>query len=200
MAAGSRAYIALCGCWPMPRRMRWWRRWHGRAGCHRHCGRGRRSLETPCAGDEQPVRGTVRKKPVSLRLGFSGDLFGYSIELGYPPPSRSLFSLDPEIKRECIWHGSLYRRAAALVDRRRPVVTLPTDKSSEPEILTRNLNPFDSMLASIADPQRAPEMLEVREAIRGWRFYDSFRTDTASPVRSAHIGTFTPVMNKEGTD
>jgi len=149
---------------------------------------------------EQPVQGTVRRKPVSLKLGFSGDLFGYSIELGYPPPSRSLFSLDPEIKRECIWHGSLYRRAAALVDRRRPVVTLPSEKSSEPEILTRNLNPFDSMLASIADPQRAPEMLEVREAIRGWRFYDSFRTDTASPVRSAHIGTFTPVMNNEGTD
>src|SRR5579859_5982882 len=43
--------------------------------------------------------------------GIQRDLFGYSIELGYPPPSRSLFSLDPEIKRECIWHGSLYRRA-----------------------------------------------------------------------------------------
>lgn len=149
---------------------------------------------------EHPVQGTPRKKPVSLKLGFSTNGYGYSIELGYPPPSRSLFSLDPEIKRECIWHGAQYRRASALVDRRRPVVTLPSDNSSEPEILTRCLNPFDSMLTSIADPQRAPEMLEVREAIRGWRFYDSFRTDVTSPVRSAHIGTFTPVLNNEGTD
>jgi predicted ATPase len=56
------------------------------------------------------------------------------------------------------------------------------------------------MLASIADPQRAPEMLAVRESIRGWRFYDGFRTDMASPVRVPQIGTFTPVLNNDGTD
>jgi predicted ATPase len=56
------------------------------------------------------------------------------------------------------------------------------------------------MLASIADPQRAPEMFTVRESIRGWRFYDGFRTDINSPVRIPQIGTFTPVLNNEGTD
>jgi predicted ATPase len=56
------------------------------------------------------------------------------------------------------------------------------------------------MLATIADPQRAPEMLAVREAIRGWRFYEGFRTDAASPVRIPQIGTFTPVLSDEGTD
>jgi len=149
---------------------------------------------------EHPIEGTPRKKPVSLKLGFSSDTFGYSIELGFPSPGSSLFSLDPEIKRECIWHGARYRRAAALVDRRKRLVSLAGGTDGEQTILTKELYPFDSMLASIADPQRAPEMLEVREAIRGWRFYDSFRTDTASPVRSAHIGTFTPVLNNDGTD
>jgi predicted ATPase len=56
------------------------------------------------------------------------------------------------------------------------------------------------MLASIADPQRAPEMLAVRESIRGWRFYEGFRTDAASPVRLPQVGTFTPVLNDDGTD
>ncbi|HTF45674.1 MAG TPA: AAA family ATPase, partial [Terriglobales bacterium] len=51
-----------------------------------------------------------------------------------------------------------------------------------------------------ADPQRAPEMLVVRESIRGWRFYDGFRTDITSPVRIPQIGTFTPVLNNDGTD
>ena len=37
------------------------------------------------AGD-QPVQGTTRKKPVSLRLGFSSDEFSYAIDLGLPPP------------------------------------------------------------------------------------------------------------------
>jgi predicted ATPase len=56
------------------------------------------------------------------------------------------------------------------------------------------------MLATIADPQRAPEMLAVREFIRGWRFYDGFRTDMASPIRIPQIGTRTPVLNNDGTD
>jgi predicted ATPase len=56
------------------------------------------------------------------------------------------------------------------------------------------------MLASIADPQRAPEILADRESIRSWRFYDGFRTDVASPVRVPQIGTFTPVLSNDGTD
>src|SRR5579863_1699850 len=57
-----------------------------------------------------PVEGTVRKEPVSLKLGFAGDPFSYCIDLGYPPPPppETLFSLDPAIKRECIWHGGVY--------------------------------------------------------------------------------------------
>ncbi len=151
-----------------------------------------------------PVEGTAASsKPTSLKLGFAADTYGYSIELGYPPksnPSATAFYLDPAIKRECIWHGGVYRRAAALVDRRNNLVSLPASRDEEPIFLTQNLSHADSMLASIADPQRAPEMFAVREAIRGWRFYDGFRTDITSPVRIPQIGTFTPVLNNEGTD
>jgi predicted ATPase len=41
-------------------------------------------------------------------------------------------------------------------------------------------------------------MLAVREAVRGWRFYDHFRTDSESPARAAQIGTFTPVLHHDG--
>lgn len=148
------------------------------------------------------IEGTVSRKPASLRLGFGGDSYGYSIELGYPPPPppATAFDLDPAIKRECIWHGRTYRRAAALVDRRNGLVSLPSTRNDEPVFLTKGLSAADSMLASIADPERAPEMIAVREAIRGWRFYDGFRTDLASPVRIPQIGTFTPVLNNDGTD
>ncbi len=151
---------------------------------------------------DHPVEGTVLRNPVSLKLGFAGDTFGYSIDLGYPPPPppATAFNLDPAIKRECIWHGGVYRKAGSLVDRRNNFVYLPTERDKEPVMLTQNLSAADSMLASIADPQRAPEMLAVRETIRGWRFYDGFRTDVASPVRIPQIGTFTPVLNNDGTD
>ena len=150
---------------------------------------------------EHTVQGSAPRKPVSLKLGFGGDPYGYSIDLGYPPQvPPSAFHLDPEIKRECIWHGSIYRKASVLVDRRGGFVSLPQGRGEESIVLTKNLRAADSMLASIADPHRAPEMLAVREGIRGWRFYDGFRTDMTSPVRIPQIGTFTPVLNNDGTD
>jgi predicted ATPase len=142
------------------------------------------------------------RTPASLKLGFGGDTYGYCIDLGYPPPPppATLFHLDPRIKRECIWHGSIYRKASALVERRNNFVWLATLRDEEPVMLTQHLADVDSMLASIADPQRAPEMLAVREAVRGWRFYDHFRTDSDSPARLAHIGTFTPVLDHDGSN
>lgn len=146
------------------------------------------------------VEGLKKKKVASLKLGFGGDTFGYSIDLGYPPPPppATMFELDPHIKRECIWHGPLYRKAAALVDRRNNFVWLSTTRDEEPVMITQHLADTDGMLASVADPQRAPEMLAVREAVRGWRFYDHFRSDADSPARTAQIGTFTPVLDHDG--
>lgn len=150
---------------------------------------------------EHALEPTVSRKPVSLKLGFGGDTFSYSIDLGYPPPvPLSAFHLDAEIKRECIWHGPVYRKASVCVDRRGGFVSVPQGRDEESIILTKYLNAADSMIATVADPQRAPEMLAVRETIRGWRFYDGFRTDTASPVRIPQIGTFTPVLGDSGAD
>ena len=148
------------------------------------------------------MQGLANRKVASLKLGFGGDSYGFSIDLGYPPPPPppTMFGLDPRVKRECVWHGPIYRKSAALVDRRNNFVWLATTSDEEPVFLTQHLSDTDSMLAGIADPQRAPEMLAVREAIRGWRFYDHFRTDSDSPARAAQIGTFTPVLHHDGSN
>ena len=149
--------------------------------------------------DVEPL---AKRKASSLKLGFGGDTYGYSIDLGYPPPPppATMFELDPRVKRECIWHGPVYRKASALVDRRNNFVWLSTTRDEEPVMLTQHLADTDSMLASVADPERAPEMLAIREAVRGWRFYDHFRTDAASPARASQIGTFSPVLDHEGSN
>lgn len=148
------------------------------------------------------VEGLAKRNVASLKLGFGGDTYGYSIDLGYPPPPppATMFGMDPRVKRECIWHGPVYRKASALVDRRNNFVWLSTTRDEEPVFLTQHLADTDSMLASVADPQRAPEMLVVREAIRGWRFYDQFRTDSEWPARAAQIGTWTPILNHDGSN
>jgi predicted ATPase len=148
------------------------------------------------------VEGLAKRNAASLKLGFGSDTYGYSIDLGYPPPPppATMFGLDPRIKRECIWHGSIYRKSSAMVDRRNNFVWLSTTRDEEPVMLTQHLSDTDSMLGSVADPQRAPEMLAVREAVRGWRFYDHFRTDSDSLARTAQIGTFTPVLHHDGSN
>src|SRR3954463_2246293 len=94
---------------------------------------------------EQPVQGTLRKKPVSLALGFSGDDFGYAIDLGLPRPTTSQFAHDPEIKRECVWSGPVLRPAALLVDRHGPLVKARGD-GGEWSIVAQHLPTFDSMM------------------------------------------------------
>ena len=148
---------------------------------------------------EQPVEGTVRKGPVSLRLGFAGTEFGYAIDLGLPTPSSSAFSQDPEIKRECVWNGEFLRPAAQLVDRRGAVVRSREDGGGW-AVLTQELASFDSMMTHCADPRNTPEMLLLREQMRGWRFYDQFRADAEAPARLPQIGTHTPVLGNDGAD
>lgn len=60
------------------------------------------------------VEPLANRNVASLKLGFGGDTYGYSIDLGYPPPLATMFKLDPHVKRECVWHGPTYRKASAL--------------------------------------------------------------------------------------
>jgi predicted ATPase len=146
-----------------------------------------------------PVEGTVRKDPVSLRLGFAGEAFGYAIDLGLPTQAVSQFGLDPVIKRECIWSGPFLRPSALLVDRQGPVIRI-RDEAGDWTTLAQPVASFDSMMTEFADPRSAPEMIAVREQIRSWRFHDHFRTDELAPARQVQIGTHSPVLADDGAN
>ncbi len=147
---------------------------------------------------EVEVQGGPRQKKKRLRLGFSDDIFGYSISLGLPLPSDSAFSLDPEIKKETIWAGNSFRPASALVDREGSVVKIRNGRSWE--VISRHASNFDSLFDHVADPVRTPEVLTLRENIRNWRFYDHFRTDANAPARQPQLGTRTPILSHDGHD
>jgi predicted ATPase len=147
---------------------------------------------------EVPIQGGPRTAPVSLRLGFAGDEFGYAIDLGLPTPSLSMFAHDPEIKREAIWSGPFLRSSNLLVDRRGPMARVREGRGWR--VAAEHLSAFDSVFAQIADPRAAPEVLSLRETIRGWRFYDHFRSDAQAPARQPQLGTRTPVLSHDGRD
>jgi predicted ATPase len=146
-----------------------------------------------------PVQGTVRSDSVALRLGFGAEDISYAVDLGLPPPSRTTaFGRDPVIKRESVWTGPVLRPATVLCDRLGGFVRIRDDGGgwSAPTPIRE----YDSMLSEFADPQRAPELLGLRDRIRSWRFYDQFRTDAAAPARGSQIGTRTPVLSHDGAD
>jgi len=147
----------------------------------------------------QPVQGTVRQGPVSLKLGFSSDDYGYAIDLGLPLPDSKRFSKDPVIKAESIWTGLLLGRANSFAQRKGPAVSLRNQEGTW-RLAYERLAPFDSMLTHCSDPRDGAELLLLRENMRGWRFYDHFRSDSDAPARRRQVGTRTPVLASDGAD
>lgn len=146
------------------------------------------------------VEGTVRKGPVSLRMGYASEDFGYLVDLGLPQPTGlpTAFQRDPQLKRELIFTGPVMRPATLSVRRRRGLVEVRDGRAwSE---VRKDLPAYRSVLREYADPQVAPEVFAVREQIRSWRFYDGFRVDLDAPARRPQVGTRTPALAGDGAD
>lgn len=148
---------------------------------------------------EVPVQGTgSRRAPVSLQLGFTTDALGYLIDVGLPVPSRTMFDRDPAIKREIIWAGRVMRPAATLLDRTARGIRIADQEGRRH--LELSLPPWASVLDELVDPIHRPELTAVRDTVRGWRFYDSFRVDPRAPARRPQVGTRTEVLAADGHD
>lgn len=145
-----------------------------------------------------PVQGGPRRESLRLRLGFAGEDFGYAIALGLPEPSSSAFALDPQVKHEAIWAGPLCRPAALLVERDGPLVRLREGRDWR--VQAQHLPAFDSLFDQVGNDPACPEVFALRERLRGWRFYDHFRSDPDAPARQPQLGTRTPVLHHDGRD
>jgi predicted ATPase len=139
------------------------------------------------------------KDPVSLRLGFSSQAFSYCFDLGLPIPSNSAFDFDAEMKRECLWHGVSMDAKSLCADRRSTTLRTRAAGGKWTEV-DLSLSRHASMLSEYADPFNAPEVIVLREMLRSWRFYDTFRVDCDAPARRPSIATLTPVMSGDGHD
>lgn len=139
------------------------------------------------------------KGPVSLRLGVSADPLSYCLDLGLPQPRNSLFIGDPELKRECLWRGSATTAKNLCADRHASTIRYRGERGGWNEVDLR-LPRHVSMLSEYIDPVSAPEIVIMREQLRRWRFYDTFRVDRRSPARQTSIATLTPVLANDGGD
>lgn len=155
------------------------------------------------AGPERPggpgAQGTVRKGPISLRLGIGAEEYGYLLDLGQPQvdPGRSYFLHDPEIKREQVFTGSIARPSAVFIDRTRGAVRVREDGW---RAVPQTLRPDQSVLRDLDDAGTLADTLRLRTRMAEWRCYDHFRTDRAAPARQAQVGTRTRWLSDDGSD
>ncbi|KZZ57804.1 hypothetical protein A3762_18415 [Oleiphilus sp. HI0125] len=147
---------------------------------------------------KQEVQGRPKSKRTRLRLGFAGDDFSYAISLFLPTRSRSAFALDPEIKKECIWAGERYYPARVLIDRDGPILKSRSGRSWD--TLSTHIPHYETSFSHSSDPQRAPEIIQLRDKIDHWHFYDHFRTDSAAPGRQSYLGSRTTILSDDGHD
>lgn len=147
----------------------------------------------------QPVQGTLRKASVALKLGFATEDYGYAMDLGLPIPGTAVFGSDPYIKAESLWVGQVLRQRNEIASRKGPGVRVRDSAGHWTQVLT-DLSAFDSMMTHAADTRDGLELLRLREHMRGWRFYDHFRTDRDAACRHPQVGTYTPVLAGDGAD
>ena len=152
-----------------------------------------------------PMQKNVGGVPVSLKLGFASEDYGYAIDLGLPIPEPgdgqgpSLFGDDPVVKAEAVWAGECLSRRNTVARRGNASVLVQGGDGRLRPVVT-DLAPFESMMMRAADPTNAVELLHLRERMRGWRFYDHFRIDRDAPARSPRIGTRTVALASDASD
>ncbi len=147
--------------------------------------------------------GRKRGQPVRLRISVQLDDWGYELSCGPPTPDNSAeptyFSLDPLVREEYIWSGTRRTAASTLCERRQSALMV-RDATGRPTPHAAPLDPGESMLAQLSDPQSYPELSAVRAEIMEWRFYHHFDSGPRSPLREPALATRTPVLAEDGRD
>jgi len=161
---------------------------------------GPETLSPAMVNGRVPIQATANPRSKRLKLGFSSEQFGYTVSFGLPEPISppSAFFLDPEIKHECIFHGAYYRPAGSLVERDNAMIRSRDGRSWQ--VLSSHIEMYNSMFEQVGLSVDAPEIYQVKEMIKDWRFYDHFRTDRDAPARQAQLGIRTPVLSHDGAD
>jgi len=145
------------------------------------------------------IQGTAKGPPLRVSFGFAADDVAYEIALGLPKPSLSRFAFDPEIKTETVWQKPPRRPSNTWLEREAAHVRAREAGGAWSQL---QFSPAAnrSVLAELGEPERFPELFALRERLRGWRFYDGFRTDAESPLRQPRISVQTGVLAHDGRD
>ncbi|WP_411847221.1 AAA family ATPase [Roseibacillus persicicus] len=122
------------------------------------------------------------RKPKTISLGVRSALFDWNVVFGLVPTTPgdpTFFRTDPDVKKESLrGETGTHTRAA----------------------WSREIPHTESILSFIRDAPNYPELATAREDILSWRFYEGFRSDDQSPLRSPSPRFWSPVLHPDGSN
>lgn len=150
------------------------------------------------AGGHRP--GDRAKDPKRMILAVEMEHYEYQMEIGFPEPLNSLFGLDPLVKKECIWQSGYQRRKMSELMERINQAAFLKNIEGERMSYPLSLSQEDSVFGQLADPHLYPEVSQVRESMKKWRFYHEFSVSSHSPIRVPQVGIRSPILSHDGTN
>ncbi len=138
--------------------------------------------------------------PKRMILSVTMDDFDYELQLGFSAPGLSLFTLDPLVKEESLWLSGHGRRPSTRILERTNQSAFLTDVAGKRIRYPVSLHNEESVFGQLVDPHLYPELSQVRERLRRWRFYHEFATWPASALRIPQPGIRSPVLAHNGSN
>jgi predicted ATPase len=135
-----------------------------------------------------------------MRLSFKADIdaLEYRLEIGLPMLSEIALCLEQGVKEEEI-RLRAGGKSTVVMSRQGPNLWLLDSDGARREY-SNVLLPSETAIASLRDADRFPALEYIRRELLGWRFYHSFRTDSASPLRNNCLAVATPTLAADGSD
>lgn len=135
-------------------------------------------------------------------LGVETDDYDYELQVGFVEklPYPTLFQLDPVIKEEKIWLSNQRRRPSALLMKRQNQAVFLSNIHHEKVTHSGAIYENESVFGQLGEPHLYPEVSQVREMLRNWRFYHEFAVSGNSPLREPQVGFRAPVLASDGAN
>lgn len=144
--------------------------------------------------------GDRAKDPKRMMLAVEMQDYDYQIEIGFPEPLITLFALDPLIKKEAIWLSGYGRRPVSLLMERINQTAFLKNIDGEKVHYATSLTAEDSMFGQLSEPHLYPEVSQVKESLKRWRFYHEFSVSSQSPIRVPQVGIRSPILHHDGSN
>jgi len=111
-----------------------------------------------------------------MSLACETDDFEYELQVGFPDklPYPTQFELDPIVKEEHIWLAGFNRRPSSQVLKRKNQAVFLSNIHGEKVTHAGSIYENESFFGQLGEPHLYPEVSQVRETIRNWRFYHEF--------------------------